>query len=131
MPLIRYELGDHAEAGAPCPCGRGLPTIARILGRSRNMLRLPGGAERWPLVGFDRYREIAPIRQYQLVQHDLESIEARFVADRPLTADEEAGLTRVIQSSLGYPFRVTFAYFEGEITRGPGGKFDEFVSNVE
>lgn len=30
MPLIRYEIGDHAEVGAPCPCGRGLPVLKRI-----------------------------------------------------------------------------------------------------
>ena len=131
MPLVRYELNDYAEAGGPCPCGRGLPTVARILGRSRNMLRLPGGAERWPLVGFDRYREIAPIRQYQLIQRSLEEIEARFVADRPLSRAEEERLARVIMTSLGHPFRVSFAYSEGEIPRGPGGKFEEFVSEVE
>jgi phenylacetate-CoA ligase len=33
-PLIRYDLGDLAEAGAPCACGRGLPVIARVLGRA-------------------------------------------------------------------------------------------------
>lgn len=33
-PLIRYELGDIAEFGAPCACGRGLPVISRVLGRS-------------------------------------------------------------------------------------------------
>mgnify|MGYP000113622014 CR=1 FL=1 len=43
MPLIRYDIGDYAEAGAPCACGRTLPVLARIMGRSRNMLRLPGG----------------------------------------------------------------------------------------
>ena len=32
-PLIRYELGDYAEVGAPCPCGRGLPVLKRIMGR--------------------------------------------------------------------------------------------------
>jgi phenylacetate-CoA ligase len=131
MPLLRYELNDYAEAGGPCSCGRGLPTIARILGRSRNMLRLPGGGERWPLVGFDRYREIAPIRQYQLVQRTLEEIEARFVTDRPLTREEEERLASVIQSSLGHAFRVSFTYLEGGIPRGPGGKFEEFVSWVE
>jgi phenylacetate-CoA ligase len=131
MPLVRYELADHAEAGGPCPCGRGLPTITRILGRSRNMLRLPGGGERWPLVGFDRYREIAPIRQYQLIQHSLEEIEARFVADRALSRGEEERLTRVIQTALGHPFRLRFTYLEGEIPRGAGGKFEEFVSLVE
>ena len=33
MPLIRYDVGDDAEVGAPCPCGRGLPVLTRILGR--------------------------------------------------------------------------------------------------
>ncbi|MCK4705298.1 MAG: phenylacetate--CoA ligase family protein, partial [Gammaproteobacteria bacterium] len=28
-PLIRYELGDYAEVGEPCPCGRGLPVLKR------------------------------------------------------------------------------------------------------
>jgi phenylacetate-CoA ligase len=34
-PLIRYELGDHAEAGGACSCGRGLPTLKRVLGHAR------------------------------------------------------------------------------------------------
>jgi len=131
MPLIRYDLDDCAEAGGPCPCGRGLPTIARVLGRTRNMLRLPDGTQRWPLVGFARYRELAPIRQYQFVQRSREEIEARFVADRPLTGEEEARLSQVIQTALGHPFRLTFSYFDGEIPRGPGGKFEEFVSMIE
>jgi phenylacetate-CoA ligase len=131
MPLIRYELRDYAEAGGPCPCGRGLPTIARILGRTRNMLTLPNGERRWPLVGFDKFRDIAPVRQYQFIQHTREEIEARFVADRPLTGEEEARLVRAIQPALGHPFRLTFSYFDGEIPRGPGGKFEEFVSEVE
>lgn len=33
MPLIRYDVGDDAEVGAPCPCGRGLPVLTRIIGR--------------------------------------------------------------------------------------------------
>jgi len=27
MPLIRYDIGDFAEVGPPCPCGRGLPVL--------------------------------------------------------------------------------------------------------
>lgn len=129
-PLIRYDLGDYAEAGAPCPCGRGLPTIARIVGRSRNLVTLPSSERRWPLVGFARYREIAPVRQYQLVQHALDEIEVRLVVERALTADEEQRLAGVIREALGYPFRLRFVYFGNEIPRGPGGKFEEFVSKV-
>jgi phenylacetate-CoA ligase len=42
-PLIRYELGDYAEFGPACPCGRGLPVIKRIHGRQRNRLIMPSG----------------------------------------------------------------------------------------
>jgi phenylacetate-CoA ligase len=129
-PLIRYDLGDHAEAGGPCPCGRGLPTLARVLGRTRNLVALPTGERRWPLVGFARYREIAPVRQYQLVQEALDEIAVRLVVERPLTAAEERALAAVIHESLGHPFRLRFEYFADAIPRGPGGKFEEFVSRV-
>jgi len=35
MPLIRYEIGDWAElSDQPCPCGRGLPVLAKLEGRA-------------------------------------------------------------------------------------------------
>ena len=30
MPLIRLDTGLVGEVGPPCPCGRGLPVLARI-----------------------------------------------------------------------------------------------------
>ncbi|MGH7126146.1 MAG: phenylacetate--CoA ligase family protein, partial [Stellaceae bacterium] len=36
MPLLRYEVGDVAEVGPPCACGRGLPVLTRILSRDRS-----------------------------------------------------------------------------------------------
>lgn len=41
-PLIRYALGDYAEAGGPCPCGRGLPTLKRIHDRVSVLRVAPG-----------------------------------------------------------------------------------------
>lgn len=129
-PLIRYQLSDHAEVGPPCACGRGLPTLARIRGRSRNLVRIADGTLHWPQVGFYEYREVAPVRQYQMVQHSLEEIELRLVTDRPLSAEEEAKLAAVVQRWLQHPFQVRFTYFAGRIPRGPGGKFEDFVSLV-
>lgn len=34
-PFIRYAIGDWAERGRPCACGRGLAVIERVLGRTR------------------------------------------------------------------------------------------------
>lgn len=129
LPLIRYEIGDYAEVGAPCDCGRGLPVLTRILGRSRNMLTLPDGSRHWPRFGYAGLLEIAPIRQLQLVQHDPNEIEARLVVASPLHAGHEARLTRHLQQSLGYPFRIRFTYVDN-IARSAGGKYEDVLSLV-
>lgn len=130
MPLIRYELRDYATVGEPCACGRTLPTLACISGRERNMVRLPDGTAHWPMVGFHRFREIAPVRQYQLIQHTLQSVEVRLVCDRALSTAEEAQLGAVIRKALGHPFGLTFTYYERELPRAANGKFEEFVSRL-
>jgi phenylacetate-CoA ligase len=93
------------------------------------MLVMPNGERRWPLVGFSSYREIAPIRQYQLVQKTVEKIEVRLVVDRALTTDEEARLAGVIRAALGHAFELAFVYLP-IIPLTAGGKFEEFVSEV-
>lgn len=129
MPLIRYEIGDYAEVGSPCRCGRGLPVLTRIMGRVRNMVTLPDGTRRWPNLAGPFYRDIAPVVQHQIVQHDLEHVEARLVVERPLSAEEEDTICMLILERLGYAFRLSFSYPE-RIERNPGGKFEEFVSRL-
>jgi phenylacetate-CoA ligase len=129
MPLFRYETGDYAEAGPPCPCGRGLPTLARILGRRRNMLVLPDGTRRWPLTGLYEFRAIAPIRRAQTVQLDGGRLEVRFVSDRAITPEEERRLAQAVQRWIGHPFAVAFVRVDG-FPSGASGKFEDFVSHV-
>jgi len=129
-PLIRYDIGDYAEAGPACSCGRGLPTLARVLGRERNLIRMPDGSRHFPLVGFREFRDIAPIVQYQLIQNDREHIELRLVTERALTAPEETKLVSHIQTALGHPFALNIVYFADRIPVGPNGKFEEFVSRA-
>jgi phenylacetate-CoA ligase len=80
-PLIRYEIGDYGELGGPCSCGRGLPVLKTINGRVRNMLRHPDGSARWPNFGFRKFMQVAPLRQFQIVQHSLDEIELKIVVD--------------------------------------------------
>jgi phenylacetate-CoA ligase len=133
MPLIRYEIGDYAEPGEPCPCGRGLPVLRRILGRRQNMLILPSGEERWPLLSSADVAALLaaapPIRQYQLVQRALERIELRLAVARPLSGAEEAALTDWVRRKFRHPFAVSFAYFD-ELPPNAAGKFEDFLSEV-
>jgi phenylacetate-CoA ligase len=105
MPLVRYELGDLAEMGEPCACGRTLPVIARIVGRARDMLALPGGGRRYPYYGHNAMMAIDAIRQHQVAQTSLEDIEIRLVVARPLTAAEEDEIRQAAHEGLGGPFR--------------------------
>ncbi len=127
-PLIRYESGDYAEVGEACACGRGLPVLNRIIGRQRSLLTLPSGERHWPLY-MEAWQGIDAIRQLQIVQHDLEHVQARIVGPRPLTADEEATFTAKLQHAFRHPFRVTFEYLD-RIDRSQDLKFEEFVSRV-
>ena len=98
MPLVRYEIGDYAEAGGPCPCGRGLPVLRRIIGRVRNMLVTASGDRLWPYFGARHILDVAPILQQQFVQKDYDLIEARFVTEAPLGAEQENRLRHLILS---------------------------------
>ncbi len=129
MPLIRYALGDMAEVGPPCPCGRGLPVLTRVLGRLRNTLSYPDGRRGWPMMGDIYHAGVAGIRQYQILQHGLDDIEIRLATARPLGPLEEDKLRDWLQQRSGYSFQVRFSY-AAEIPRGPGGKFETFISRI-
>ncbi|MFA6119957.1 MAG: hypothetical protein WCT35_09105 [Sideroxydans sp.] len=127
-PLIRYEIRDYAEVGPACPCGRGLPTLSRIMGRRRNMVVFPDGRKHWPLIGAYRFREVADIKQYQAIQHSLSEVEIRLVVDAPLSSTQESQLTTLIHGALGHAFPLRFSYFKEELPKTKGGKFEEFIS---
>jgi len=129
MPLVRYEIGDYAEAGAPCPCGRGLPVITRILGRERNMLTLPDGKQRWPSFLSEKWSHAAPVRQLQMVQRSRESIDVNVVAERGLTEQEKNSLIAALQGCLGHPFAMEVRQL-AEIPRSASHKFEDFVSEI-
>lgn len=132
-PLIRYELGDIAEYGEPCSCGRGLPVIKKILGRKRNRLTLPSGESRFPYLG--EHGGIAKltgvkVKQFQCVQIDRKTIEIRLSTAREFSKAEELRVSELVQKNLGYPFNVRFKFFD-EIPKSSRGKFEEFISLVE
>jgi phenylacetate-CoA ligase len=132
-PLVRYGLGDHAQVASPCPCGRGLPTVRRIVGRSRNLIRLPTGDRVWPsLGGFgpQGFLSRLPILQYQMLQTELDKLEVRLVTARPFTAEDEQILAERTRSSLGHAFRFEFRYYEGRLPLPDSGKFEDFICLV-
>ena len=130
MPLIRYEIGDFAEVGGPCSCGRGLPVLTRILGRVRNMLVLPSGDRLWPSSPVDVFLAVAPIRQYQIIQRRPDEIEVKLVTDKALTAEQEKRLGAALNKHFAHRFTYRFTYVD-HIPRSAGGKYEDFRVEME
>ena len=128
MPLIRYAIGDYAELGGPCPCGRGLPVLQRIPGRQRNRVVLPDGRRTWPDVSA-LWAAIPDVEQIQLIRHGPDHVEVRYAREQPLSpAEEHAGGQRIHQA-LGCPFRLTFTR-QDTIARQPNGKYETFFADI-
>lgn len=130
MPLVRYELGDYAALGETCPCGRSLPVLERIVGRKRNMIRLPDGTEHWPSFPEERWLGIAPIRQLQAVQVAIDTVVLRVVADRGLSRNEIDRLEQAFAEMLRFPHRIMVEEIAG-IPRQANAKFEDFVCLVD
>lgn len=129
MPLLRYEIGDTAEWGPPCPCGRGLPVLTRIGGRILDLLTLPDGRVRRTDFSHYRLSKIEVVREYQVVQRSRTRIEMLLVTGRPLTDAERAEVLGVLETEFteGFDFAVTEVK---AIARTGAGKLRPFLSEI-
>ena len=105
MPFINYFAGDRAVAGAPCPCGRGLPTLARLEGRESELIRTPQGREVSAgalgqlltfVIGIIPY-----VWEYQAIQTAPDAVTLRIVPTPRFTSEFGARIRRELESFLG------------------------------
>lgn len=135
MPLIRYRIGDlGSTAPGPCLCGRTLPRLQMIEGRTLDRIVGRGGtlvhgfSLRVPL-----FRDW--VAKFQIIQETEAHIRVRIVeayrtAD-PLRAYKAdlAEITRTYRDFVGHQCVVTFE-FTDDIASSPGTKFRSVVSKV-
>jgi len=131
QPFIRYDVMDDAEVGAdPCPCGRGLPLLRRVLGKRRPVLQLAGGRVK-NLAGLAiGMRKIGGFHQFQIVQRAIDAFTIRCVPDRSWTADHASRISRLVNEFCDSPVSVDVACLD-RLELPPGGKLRDFVCEVE
>ena len=128
MPLIRYAVGDRgalASGEEPCACGRALPRLDRIEGRSDDVLITPEGR----LVGrLDPvFKADLPIREAQIIQESRHRVRVKIVPAAGLEAKHLRLVQQRLQERLGSSIEVVVETVS-EIARGAGGKFRGVVS---
>ncbi len=126
MPLIRYAVGDFAEVGTACECGRGLPRLTRIMGRQRNLIRTPDGRRFWPVFGVYAWIAKVAVSQLRVVQRRTDVLEMHYVRARDLDPEETRVITDHVHRTLGWPFTLDWRRCEF-IPAGPAGKFEDVI----
>lgn len=103
MPLIRYEVGDLSSWSAEaCPCGRGLPTLERVIGRQADcLLRRDGSLVAGVSLVERTLTAIPGVHELQLVQESPDRMTAYVVRPEADAQAVDGELERALVRDLG------------------------------
>lgn len=111
-PLIRYRTGDYVERGPACPCGRTLPTIAKIVGRREHMFRFPDGRRALPSIDRVKVSELLGHEAWVLAQTGPKDAEMRVAGD--IDRSRETALEALAEAATDGAFSVTIRRVESQ-----------------
>lgn len=129
MPFIRYAPGDLAIRGSDqCPCGRSLPKLYSIVGRTSDIIELPNGRT---INGLSIPFEIwgKKIRQFQIVQSKVDEINVSIIKKDNFNSHDEKQVYEVMRYHCGNGISIKVKYVS-MIPLPVSGKTRYIVSKV-
>ncbi|MDE1892775.1 MAG: phenylacetate--CoA ligase family protein [Pseudomonadota bacterium] len=122
MPFVRYVNGDLATAATqPCGCGRGLPLLQRVEGRSLDALRTPAGhilpGEFFPHM----LKDVPGVLRFQVVQRQLDRLDLALVRGAGFDESSLAYIRREVAKVVGESVQL-HCHFVDDIALTPSGK---------
>jgi len=130
MPFIRYRTGDIGQASAEsCSCGRGLEVMEVVKGRTTDFIIAPDGRWVHGLALIYVIREIPGVRQYQIVQDDVDRIRVKLVCGEGFPTDGPRRIRDGIAERLGDDVGVSVEHVD-EIALDASGKTRSVISVV-
>jgi phenylacetate-CoA ligase len=131
MPLIRYRINDCVlPCTEPCSCGRGLPLIGRIEGRTTDVFRLANGDVIPGVALTNRVLKVCPaLKKTQVIQETVKDFRVRYVPG-PGFDPSQLDLLRTSLRKF-FPEQVSFTFEQvGDIERERSGKTRFCISRV-
>lgn len=127
MPLIRYRIGDCGTfSDEKCDCGRTLPLMGRIEGRSDDVLYTADGRRIGRLDPV--FKNDLPVIEAQIIQESLKKIIVKYVPAEGFSQDNAKDLTARIRERMG-DVQVEMKKV-GQIPRTERGKFRAVICNL-
>ncbi len=130
FPFINYKIGDLGiRSSKQCPCGRAFPLLAKIEGRSFDLV-IGSNGNRVPGNFFTLLRnKIKGIQKFQLIQKKIGLIQLMLQINSAYNLDEEFALRKMIKEKLGEDTVLDIIYVE-EIPKTATGKHKWIISEV-
>jgi len=131
MPFIRYRIGDMAiyDANA-CSCGRGLPVLRDVAGRTHDFLVTADGHFVHGEFFAYTFRVKPEVVRYQIYQPDRNHLEVRLVCNQGLNDTWLDDVQTEIQSRFGHSTEVSLQIVN-QIELTPSGKHRYIISDVK
>ena len=130
FPFIRYRTGDVAVMDSRrCACGRGLPMLKEIQGRSTDFVVAANGTVMHGLALIYILRDLPAVAGFKIVQHSLAHTLVQVVPGPGFSSVHEHSIAEGFRRRLGEGVQVTVARV-AEITPEKSGKFRYVISHV-
>ncbi len=102
MPFVRYRTGDVGRLIAGrCSCGRGLPLLDVVQGRTTDFLYLPNGDIKHALSIIYPLRAMGGVRQFRVTQHEDYAVTVDVVCDDNAARVTREAVARSVRPVLG------------------------------
>jgi phenylacetate-CoA ligase len=129
QPLIRYEQGDWATVGAPCPCGRHSMVLDKISGRSVPIFTHPVERANAHLMP-EETTELLGASYWQLAQVGPLAFEMRYVPRPGATGPDTATVTALFHKTYFADAALGFRQMD-RIPLTAGGKLVEYTNEYK
>lgn len=130
FPFVRYRTGDVGVlSDRRCACGRGLPVLEEIQGRSTDFVVARDGTVMHGLALIYTVRDLAGVESFKIVQESIEHTEVQIVAGPAFGEHEEQRILRDFRARLGRDVRVDVRRVAA-IAPEKSGKFRYVISKV-
>lgn len=130
MPLIRYEIEDIGiPSDESCSCGRGLPLMKLIEGRSDSFMQVPDGRIFSPIIWTLIIRKIPGVGQLKAIQEKKDLIRILLVKSHEFSENTIDQVECDVKEVMGQEINVKVEIVD-EIPKDKSGKVRAAVSNV-
>ncbi len=130
FPFVRYRTGDVAVLDtAACPCGRGLPMLKEIQGRTTDFVVAADGTVMHGLALIYILRDLPGLSSFKVVQESRERTRVLLVAGPGFDRGREGEIVRGFKRRLGEAVEVVVEFVD-HIPAEKSGKFRYIVSHA-